>query len=93
MSKICPVFQLLTIHLDETDCFSAWVSAKELGLNFAADVPDTKCEWKWAASWQNQQNDCVPSEDSDQPGHPASLIRVFTVRMKNAWVLSYPMRA
>ena len=29
---------------------------------------------KWAASWQNQQNDCAPSEDSDQPGHPPSLI-------------------
>ena len=38
-------FQLLTIHLDETDCFSAWVSAKELGLNFSADVPDTKCKY------------------------------------------------
>ena len=23
----------------------------------------------WAASWQNQQNECAPSEDSDQPGH------------------------
>ena len=23
---------------------------------------------------------CVPSEDSDQHGHPSSLIRVFTVR-------------
>ena len=28
------------------------------------------------ASWQNQQNDYVPSEDSDQPGHPLSLIRL-----------------
>ena len=37
--------------------------------------------------WQNQQNDCVPSKDSDQPGHPPSLIRVFAVRMKKAWVL------
>ena len=26
----------------------------------------------------NQQNDCAPSEDSDQPGHLPSLIRVFT---------------
>ena len=34
----------------------------------------------WAASWQNQQNDCVPSKDSNQPGHPPSLIRVFAVR-------------
>ena len=48
---------------------------------------------RWAATWQNQQNECVPSEDSDQPGHPPSLIRVFAVRMRKAWVLSYPLRA
>ena len=36
---------------------------------------------------------CAPSEDSDQPGHPPSLIRVFTVRMKKAWFLSYPLSA
>ena len=47
----------------------------------------------WAASWQNIQNECAPSEDSDQPGHPPSLIRVFAVRMKKAWVLSYPLSA
>ena len=35
----------------------------------------------------------APSEDSDQPGHPPSLIRVFAVRMKEAWVLSYPLSA
>ena len=33
----------------------------------------------WATTWQNQQNECAPSEDSDQPGHPPSLIKVFTV--------------
>ena len=32
---------------------------------------------------------CAPSEDSDQPGHPPSLIRVFADRMTKAWVLSY----
>ena len=32
---------------------------------------------------------CAPSEDSDQPGHSPSLIRVFAVRMKKAWVPSY----
>ena len=48
---------------------------------------------KWAATWQNQQSGCAPSEDSDQPGHPPSLIRVFAVRMKKAWVLSYPLSA
>ena len=36
---------------------------------------------------------CTPSEDSDQSGHPPSLIRVFAVRMKTAWVLSYPLSA
>ena len=80
---------------------------------------------KWAATWQNQQNACAPSEnlislawasaqsdslsawrklgslathwapseDSDQTGHLPSLIRVFAVRMKKAWVLSYPLSA
>ena len=47
----------------------------------------------WAATRQNQQCGCAPSEDSDQPGHPPSLIRVFAVRMKKAWVLSYPLSA
>ena len=36
---------------------------------------------------------CAPSEDSDQSGHPPSLIRVFVVRMKKALVLSYPLSA
>ena len=36
---------------------------------------------------------CAPSEDLDQPGHPPSLIRVFAIRMKKAWVLSYPFSA
>ena len=37
--------------------------------------------------------ECAPSEDSDQPGHPPSLIRVFAVRMKKAWVLSHLLSA
>ena len=38
---------------------------------------------KWAASWQNQQK-----------GLCAQLrLRVFAVRMKKAWVLSYPLSA
>ena len=31
---------------------------------------------------------CAPIEDSDQPGHPPSLIRVFSARTKKAWVLA-----
>ena len=45
----------------------------------------------WAVTWQNQQNEYAPSEDSDQPGHQPSLIRVFAVCMKKSWVLSYPL--
>ena len=36
---------------------------------------------------------CAPSEDSDQTGHPPSLIRVFAVRMRTVWVLRYPLSA
>ena len=42
---------------------------------------------KWAATCQNQQSDCAPS-DSDQPEHPPSLIRVFAVRIKKDWIIS-----
>ena len=40
---------------------------------------------------QTNKMTSAPSEDSDQPGHPPSLIRVFAVRMKKHWVLSYPL--
>ena len=46
----------------------------------------------WAATWQNQQCGSAPSDDSE-PGHPPSLIRVFAVRTKKHWVLSYPLSA
>ena len=36
---------------------------------------------------------CSPSEDSDQPEHAPSLIKVFAVRMKKFWVLIYPLIA
>ena len=36
---------------------------------------------------------CVPSEDSDQPGHPQSLIRVFAVHVKKHWTLNYLLSA
>ena len=49
-------------------------------LSLEAIVAFLKSISIWDASWQNQQNDCAPNEDSDQPGHPPSLIRVFAVR-------------
>ena len=41
--------------------------------------------YNWAATWQNQQSECAPSEDLDQPGHPPSLIRVFVVRLMDSY--------
>ena len=35
---------------------------------------------------------CAPSEDSDQPGHPPSLIWVLAVSMKKAWAFSAQLR-
>ena len=70
---------------------SAAVSARWLCLG--SSIMPVVHRMTWAATWQNQQNECAPSEDSDQPGHPPSLIRVFTVRMKKLWVLSYPLIA
>ena len=57
--------------------------------------------WFWVSSWptfepphdKTNRMACAPREDSDQPGHPPSLTRVFAVRMKKAWVLSYPLNA
>ena len=61
--------------------------------NWNTNVSYKQQRYIWAATWQNQQSDCAPSEDSDQPGHPPSLIRVFAVCMDKAWVLSYPLSA
>ena len=36
--------------------------------------------YKWAATWQNQQCGCAPSEDSDLPGRMPRLIWVFAIR-------------
>ena len=46
----------------------------------------------WGSAWQNLQNGMC-TKQRDQPGHLPSLIRVFAVRMKKAWVLSYPLSA
>ena len=46
----------------------------------------------WAFGSGELKMACVLNEDSDQPGHLSSLISVFAVRMKKAWVLSYPLK-
>ena len=60
--------------------------------NSSHSVLGLRIEWHiWATSWENQQMSSAHSEDSDQHRHPPNLIRVFTVHMKKAWVLNYPL--
>ena len=59
-------------------------------LNFLDNYSNFFGSMIWASSWQNQQNGCAPSKDSDQPGWFWS---VLAVHIKKAWVLSYPMSA
>ena len=65
-----------------------------LDEHFAAQISCRSAE-RWTESPRDKTNKmaCAPSEDSDQPGHPTGLIRVFAVHMKKAWVLSYSMNA
>ena len=44
----------------------------------------------WAPHDKTNKMAYAPSKESDQPGYLPSLIRVFAVRMKKVWVLSYP---
>ena len=47
----------------------------------------------WAASWQNQQNGMSAQRRLRSTWASAQSIRVFAVRMKKAWVNSYPLSA
>ena len=95
----CPVYARSTDHLLRLSCCGSKESSKtEWWLDMSFPVYTfhhtySSLSFIWAATWQNQQNECAPSEDSDQPGHPPRLIRVFAVRMKKPWVLSYPLSA
>ena len=48
--------------------------------NFDSKITMAVDEMQIEVTRQNHQNECAPSEDSDQPGHRPSLIRVFAVR-------------
>ena len=46
-------------------------------------------DYNWAAIWKTNKVTGAPSADSDQPG----IWSVISVRLKNVWVLSYPLSA
>ena len=67
-----------------TDCFGSWLRPWCQSHSFLSNEPPHDKTNKMV---------CAPSKDSDQPGHPSRLIRVFAVRMKKGWVLRYPLSA
>ena len=48
-------------------------------LNGNGHIPQFAFAIRYFQTGVLKENECVPSEDSDQPGHPPSLIRVFAV--------------
>ena len=77
---------LIWIFVGRTGYFVCFVVLRLKYTNFEAVI-------KMSRDMTKPANECAPSEDSDQPGHPPSLIRVFAVRMKKTWVLIYPLSA
>ena len=69
------VFQIFSYHSLYTQ--SSTLTKYRVVFSFQQQIWNSLTDCKWAASWQNQQSECVPSEDSDQPGHPPRLSRVF----------------
>ena len=72
-----------------------WVHSRESTLNQGwFKMCETPCihllSWLlngdniWVATRENKQSGCAPSADSDQPGHPPSLIRLFAKLLKGS---------
>ena len=59
---------------------------------FFPTMSDPKLSSNWTASWQNQQNG-MGAQRRLRSAWASAQSRVFAVRMKKAWVLSYPSSA
>ena len=69
---------------------STWCKVKIIGTAYVRKVV---VNYNEPPRVKTNKMACAPSEDSDQPGHSPSLIRVFTARLKKAMILSYPLSA
>ena len=76
LSFACPLKHFVQIPYEGQSWFVCYLSF---------DVGNGKYQQVWAASWQKQQNGCVPSEDSVQPGQLPSLIIVFIVHSMGSY--------
>ena len=69
------------------------ISLKFLIRQFWSDITILNSNWNEPPHDKTNKVASAPNEDSDQPGHPPSLIRVFAVRMKKHCGLSYLLSA
>ena len=82
------------INTDKINVYQICLTGKRLNCIIVYKKEDTRLdvfnkinEPKWGKAYLPT---CAPNEDSDQPAHPRSLIRVFVVRMKKLCILGYP---
>ena len=83
LSKICNPFKLnMYFHFLTKPFYKQYIVVQNevLLLKFRSCIMKLQTII-WATTQQNQQNECAPSKDSDQTGHPPSLIRVFAVHL------------
>ena len=100
----CSGSYIIELHLSALGVRLAIVQI--LNFKFPKSCSYALCSWAWLSNSTTDRHQlqvfepprdktnkmaCAPSEDSDQPGIPPSLIRVFAIRMKKAQVLTYPM--
>ena len=72
--------------------YLSFTCAKNLLIN-SSKLASSFCSWFEPPRDKTNKMACAHNEDSNQPWHPPSLIRVFAVRRKKVWVLSYPLSA
>ena len=67
---------------EKTCLFHMRTTKAQNSLRIRLLCSSSRCLGKWFEPPHDKTNKitCAPSEDSDEPGHPPSLIRVFTVR-------------
>ena len=98
--KTCVSIRFITLEYENLSC-KIWrvccnlcsVKLHWLLFSISVDCPFTVGTFNWTGASKTNKTTCAPGKDSNQPGHPPSLIRVFPIRMKNALVLGYLLSA
>ena len=76
--SVFSIHSLIWVFAGHTGHFVGFVMLGLTSSPWGSNPETVGRDHNWAASWQNQQNECAPSEDLDQPGHTQAktLIRL-----------------